>query len=65
MNTFVLYIEDDLNTGGVKISAEAFGKPGAAMEVGESIFASLAEHHNVTVMANSTYTNYPSTEYAQ
>lgn len=65
MNTFVLYIEDDPKTGGVKIAAEVFGKPGAAMEVGESIFGSLATHENVTVMNESPYTNYPATEYAQ
>ena len=64
-NTFVLYIEDDHETGGIKISAEAFGKPGVATEIGASIFGSLAEQENVTVLRDSIYTSYPPTEYAQ
>lgn len=65
MNVFVLYIEDDADTGGVKIAAEAFGRPGAAMEIGESIVGSLALHENVKLMKNSPYTNYPATEHPQ
>jgi hypothetical protein len=64
-NTFVLYIEDDEDTGGIKISAEAFGKPMMATEIGASIFGSLAEQENVTVLRESVYTSYPPTEYAQ
>lgn len=65
LSTFVLYIEDDEETGGIKISAEAFGRPGNAMEVGSSIFGSLAEHENVRVLKDSIYTSYPATEHFQ
>jgi hypothetical protein len=65
MNTFVLYIEDNEKTGGITISAEAFGKPGVAMEIGESIFASLACQNMVSVANRSVYTQDSTTEYAQ
>ena len=64
-NTFVLYIEDDDETGGVKISAEAFGYPGNATEIGAAIFGSLAQQDNVKVLKESIYTSYPPTEHAQ
>ena len=64
MNTFALYIEENPN-GGITISAECFGEPGVAMEIGESIFASLACEENVSVSSRSVYVQYPDTEHVQ
>lgn len=65
MDAFILYLEDDPQTGRVRFCAEAIGDPVQSLELGEQILATLIKHSNTVFHKRSVFIKDPPTQICQ